>query len=300
MTARRRCATAPAGVAVLAARPAAPVVISALRGNGIHDARVLGSVPVADAPGRPDAVHTMDFDDAQDLWRLHTTDGISTASVVVLADHTLDPGRVRGLDGNDLRTVVRGPAAHLGIAVHGLPNLFWTHPPTDVQWPRHPIADRAEYIARCIVAMRRAGCTRIRVRHAVQHESARRWAANPGMRRQLPRPDRAHFELTVAADRTAAHEYSGPAVLDTPGADIAVTATLNGHPDPIDGRYHWYGRLSATDPDALPDPGRAAVVLRLPGAEPAPGRLQERDPWGNLRITGVGRPPFPLADKDFR
>ena len=124
----------------------------------------------------------------------------------------------------------------------------------------------------------------------------RRNPARPAyIRRALRHPDPRHFDLTVPADREPAHDYSGPAVLDAPGAELAVTVTLNGHPDPIDGRYHWYGRVTAQDPAELPDPGRGRVLLTLPGGPPTAATLPERDPWGDLRITGVGEPPFRLA-----
>lgn len=285
----------PGGVAVVAARPSAPMVVATLRRNGIRDVTVLGSTSLAsDRP--PAAVHAMEFDGVHDLWRLRSDDGTTTASVVVLADADLDPRRIAGI-GADLHTLLAGGrVAHLGTATHEMPNLFWTHSPASANWPHYPVQPRAEYAARCIAAMCRTGDTRIQLRRAVQHESARRWAANPRLGGRLPRPDHRHFDTTVAADRAPAYEYAGPAVLDAPGAELAVTVALNGHPDPIDGYYHWYGRLTATETDLLPDPGRGVVSLRIAGGEPAAGRLQERDPWGNLRIAGIGRPPFPLAD----
>lgn len=91
-----------------------------------------------------------------------------------------------------------------------------------------------------------------------------------------------------------APDYRGPALLDAPGAELAVRVALTGHLDPTDGQFHWYGRISATERAELPGPGRGQVFLTVPGSAPAPGVLQELDPWGNLRIAGVGTPPFPL------
>lgn len=91
---------------------------------------------------------------------------------------------------------------------------------------------------------------------------------------------------------TPAPEYQGPAVIGGSGDDITVTVTLSGHHDPIDGRYHWYGRVVGDD--RLPEPGRIPVTLTLPGGAPTSGRLEERDPWGNLRIVGIGAPPYTL------
>ncbi|OJF84444.1 DUF4873 domain-containing protein [Nocardia seriolae] len=83
-------------------------------------------------------------------------------------------------------------------------------------------------------------------------------------------------------------------MLDAPGAEVAVRVALTGHLDPTDGLFHWYGRVSAAGAAELPDPGRGQVFLTVPGSAPAPGILQERDPWGNLRIAGIGAPPFPM------
>ncbi|MGF6887015.1 hypothetical protein ABIA39_005504 [Nocardia sp. GAS34] len=252
-------------------------------------------------------VTALDFDAEADRWQVHMTDGRRYRPRLVIAavgPHLADIP-VTGPDGPVLHDMWRdGPASFLGVVVHGLPNLFLT----GLDCGGAGIAVQARYIRQCVLLMRRTASTRIEVRAATQHEFLRRMNSAPlaasrnsaarrivSVHRALRRPHRRHFDLTVAADREPAHEYSGPATLDAPGAEVAVTVTLNGHPDPIDGRYHWYGRVSGPDPAALPDPGRGLVQLTLPGRAPAAATLQERDTWGNLRIVGVGDPPYPLA-----
>jgi hypothetical protein len=86
--------------------------------------------------------------------------------------------------------------------------------------------------------------------------------------------------------------YEGPArlVLDD-GRTVDVEVRLRGTFQPMDGRYHWYGRL-ASDSAVDETVGSGAVVaLRTPHGTAA-GRLSDRDPWGRLRIDGTGRPPF--------
>ncbi|WP_330181075.1 DUF4873 domain-containing protein [Nocardia sp. NBC_01503] len=115
----------------------------------------------------------------------------------------------------------------------------------------------------------------------------------------MRRSRRAVTEEADYPNPVPAPEYSGPALLDAPGTELAVTVSLNGHVDPIDGNFHWYGRVSAPEGSDLPDPGRGQVFLTLPGGTPARGVLQERDPWGNLRIVGIGTPPFPLEQAEI-
>jgi len=101
--------------------------------------------------------------------------------------------------------------------------------------------------------------------------------------------------MTDTAERTEApaEGYDGPAHLLTEGHQVEVAVTLRGEFQPIDGRYHWYGRVSAgADVDALVT-SRAALALRTPHGV-AVARLADRDPWGRYRVTGTGRPPFPV------
>jgi len=212
------------------------------------------------------------FDADTDRWRVHTASGDTyQPRVLVLAPGGSDAGR-----------------AFLGVAIHGRPNLFFVE------------SDRqARYVVECLTLLDRTGCTRIEVRAGTQHEFHRRIAAVRSRsavleRRALRAPKPGHFDLTVAADREPAEEYRGPAVLCVGHDDIAVIVTLGGHRDPIDGRYHWYGRLVAADATATPEPGRGEVTLTVPGGAATAARLEERDPWGNLRVTGAGEPPFPL------
>ncbi|MFX0577300.1 DUF4873 domain-containing protein [Nocardia nepalensis] len=260
-----------------------------------------------------------------------TTDGIEQEFDAIVYDtgFKISDQHIVGANGLTLQEAWReGMAGFLGVAVHGFPNLFLIMGPNSGggnQSIVFMIEAQARYIRQCLELLRKTSNTRIEVRAATQHEFNRRvqsklagtvwnsggcrsWyldehgvgrAAWPGSGlsywRTMRRPDPRHYDLTVPADREPAHEYSGPALLDAPGAEVPVEVTLSGHPDPIDGRYHWYGRVAPSDGHKLPDPGRGEVLLTLPGGEPTPGRLQERDPWGNLRIVGIGTPPYPLA-----
>jgi hypothetical protein len=84
-----------------------------------------------------------------------------------------------------------------------------------------------------------------------------------------------------------AEGYVGPAHVD----DISVEVTLRGQFEPLDGRFHWYGRLAASDELAAAVQSGATVTLTTPHGS-AQGRLSDVDPWGRYRVSGTGRPPF--------
>ncbi len=89
----------------------------------------------------------------------------------------------------------------------------------------------------------------------------------------------------------------GPARLAV-GEDVFdVEVVLGGHLEPLDGKYHWYGRVVQNDAvDAAKRGGATTVVLTIGDGDGAEGRLAEHDAWGNMRITGLGAPPFERDD----
>lgn len=86
--------------------------------------------------------------------------------------------------------------------------------------------------------------------------------------------------------------YGGPAQLITGGAQFDVEVELRGCFQPIDGRYHWYGRVARHDGLAAKlGSARATATLTTPEGS-APCQLSEPDMWGRFRITGISTPPF--------
>jgi hypothetical protein len=81
--------------------------------------------------------------------------------------------------------------------------------------------------------------------------------------------------------------YDGPAAI----ADAQVDVRLRGHFEPIDGRFHWWGRIAASEHLDDDQASGTTVTLVTPHGE-AEGRLSDIDPWGRFRISGTGRPPF--------
>jgi uncharacterized protein DUF4873 len=86
--------------------------------------------------------------------------------------------------------------------------------------------------------------------------------------------------------------YTGPATLLVADREVRVDVDLRGHFQPIDGRYHWYGRLAANaELDDIVAGRKRTAVLRTGDGE-ATGEVSDPDPWRRYRITGVSTPPF--------
>jgi hypothetical protein len=89
--------------------------------------------------------------------------------------------------------------------------------------------------------------------------------------------------------------YDGRATLLVGGEVLPVTVHLDGHLEPLDGRFHWYGRIDRTDGlTAAKDAGAATGELVIGSGPPAPVRLAEYDAWGHVQVNGTGTPPYPL------
>ena len=86
--------------------------------------------------------------------------------------------------------------------------------------------------------------------------------------------------------------YTGPATVVVDDAEIEASVVLRGYFQPIDGFFHWYGRIAANDAlSAAVGRSKKTAVLRTPEGE-ASGTIGDPDPWNRLRITGTSRPPF--------
>jgi cation diffusion facilitator CzcD-associated flavoprotein CzcO len=85
--------------------------------------------------------------------------------------------------------------------------------------------------------------------------------------------------------------YEGPATLTIGGSRLPVRVELRGHFQPIDGRYHWYGRVAPDDAVAAAIGGGKAAELSTPEGT-APCQVSDPDTWHRYRVTGVSAPPY--------
>jgi hypothetical protein len=90
------------------------------------------------------------------------------------------------------------------------------------------------------------------------------------------------------SDHDGPEGYDGEVAVAVDGEPTRrARAALAARFDPLVGHVVWSGRL-ATDL-----PARTTLVLSTPHGS-AEAEAVERDAWGNTRISGRGRPPFPV------
>jgi cation diffusion facilitator CzcD-associated flavoprotein CzcO len=89
--------------------------------------------------------------------------------------------------------------------------------------------------------------------------------------------------------------YTGPAQVRLGSARFDVQADLRGRFEPVDGRYHWYGRLERHDGLAAAVTGNRATGILITPEGSAACELSDPDPWQRYRVTGAdgaSKPPF--------
>jgi hypothetical protein len=91
---------------------------------------------------------------------------------------------------------------------------------------------------------------------------------------------------------TPGEDYRGPATVEAGEVSVTVTVRLSARFEPLEGRYRWAGRAAPDDVLAAQlRAGLREATIRIGGAA-GRARLGEPDPWGGVRLTGTGRPPW--------
>jgi hypothetical protein len=91
--------------------------------------------------------------------------------------------------------------------------------------------------------------------------------------------------------------YAGPVTVVAGEVTVRADARLTGQVEPVDGRFHWGGRL-APGPElaGLVRAGSPAALLRVDDGPWCEARLAEVDPWGGIRVSALGSPPWTVEE----
>jgi hypothetical protein len=90
-----------------------------------------------------------------------------------------------------------------------------------------------------------------------------------------------------------ADAFTGPAVLRTGDTEHTVEVRLSGRFEPVEGRYRWAGRTSDGTVTAAFLAGAREITVRIGDGPVRPAHLGDPDPWGGIRMSGAGPPPWP-------
>ncbi len=92
---------------------------------------------------------------------------------------------------------------------------------------------------------------------------------------------------------TDEEEYRGPATLRLDDGPVAVAIRMSARFEPIEGRFRWAGRTGPHDElrERVGSGLRTATIV-VPGFPETPVKLSDPDPWGGIRISGTGTPPW--------
>ncbi|MEU4620943.1 DUF4873 domain-containing protein [Actinoplanes sp. NPDC023801] len=88
-------------------------------------------------------------------------------------------------------------------------------------------------------------------------------------------------------------EYRGPATLCLDDGPVPVEIRMSAYFEPTEGRFRWAGR---TGPHAAlrerVGGGLRKATIVVPGSPETTVKLSDPDPWGGIRISGTGTPPW--------
>lgn len=181
---------------------------------------------------------------------------------------------------------------YLGVASHRRPNLFY------VGGSAASAQLVSGYVGSAIEELILAGASRVQVRLPIELSWQGYVRATGGGRklsRKLKRFDAGDYNYSCAELRDD-DVYDGPVMIGHDDEQIATRMRVQGYFDPLDGQFHWAGIAFGEQVRALKDARAGAVEVAVGDRAAVPARLAEVTPWGTVRITGVGQPPYPLAD----
>lgn len=88
-------------------------------------------------------------------------------------------------------------------------------------------------------------------------------------------------------------EYRGPATLRLDDGAVPVEIRMSARFEPIEGRFRWAGRTGPHDMlRERVGAGLRKAAIVVPGSPETAVKLSDPDPWGGIRISGTGIPPW--------
>jgi hypothetical protein len=94
-------------------------------------------------------------------------------------------------------------------------------------------------------------------------------------------------------------EYRGPATLRLDDGTVPVDIRMSARFEPIEGRFRWAGRTGRHDMlRERVGAGLRKATIVVPGSRETTVKLSDPDPWGGIRLSGTGTPPwFPPTEQ---
>lgn len=176
---------------------------------------------------------------------------------------------------------------HRGVAAAQAPSTFFVGP------------DTVDYVVAALTEAQLAGAHGVVVRRTVQDRPDQPVI---GLRSRLRK------RIVAARERRAGfdpndYDWLTPESVETEVFDGEVEVTVGeetftarlrarGHVDAGDGRFHWAGILHGARAAELKGDGKSRASVALGDGPPVPAKLAEQTPWGTVRMTGVGAPPW--------
>lgn len=168
---------------------------------------------------------------------------------------------------------------HLTVASDRTPDVFYCRD------------ESVDYVVAALTEAHLGGAYGVRVRPPVQAnpDPGPRW-----WRRRydpLARFDAGDFDWATA-ESVEVEVFDDDVQVIVGDQEFTARLRARGHIDAYDGRFHWAGMLFGDRAPLLKADGKSRARMRLGDGEPVPAKLAELTPWGTVRVTGVGAPPW--------
>lgn len=149
-----------------------------------------------------------------------------------------------------------------------------------------------DYVMAALEYLACSGASSMVVRRSIQHE----WSAISSERllRKRLRYFCADDYNWIGTESIDDEIFDGALTLSTDDAEVTARARIAGQLDPLDGRYHWAGTIFGGQVRAWKESRVTSVTVAVAHGPAVDARLTEITPSGDVRVVGVGAPPYVL------